>query len=179
MVCRPALWRIPGLLRPGFAVDHIECRGCVSRLFSRFTCGVFAASLGGVSSFDTVQIASKPSLRVITTAKPVTAGTWFQGSIRQVNIRSDRTSVPKPSQNIVNVCRISMLEKKRFPRRTSAFSLSWQRRVGIRSCAGIFVTWDDVWRHCTKTTSWSCFIMILANLSMLCRHESVSKKGSF
>ena len=89
-VCRPALWRIPGLLRPGFAVDHIEYRGRVSRLFSRFTCGVFAASLGGVSSSDAVQIAYQKFLshlmRDIATAKPVTAGTGFQGTIGQVDI---------------------------------------------------------------------------------------------
>lgn len=81
---------MPGLLRPGFAVDHIEYRGCVSRLLSRFTCGVCAASLGGVSPFDAVQVAYQKFLshlmRHIATAHPVTAGTRFQGTIGQVDI---------------------------------------------------------------------------------------------
>jgi hypothetical protein len=87
---RPALWRIPGLLRPGFAVDHIEYRDRVPRLFSHFTCGVFAASLGGVSFFDTFQIAYQKSLshlmRDIATAKPITPGTGFQGIIGEMDI---------------------------------------------------------------------------------------------
>ena len=90
MVCRPALWRIPGLLRPGFAVDHIEYRGRVPRLFSHFTCGVFAASLVGVPSSDTFQIAYQKFLshlvRDIATAQPITPGTGFQGTIGEVDI---------------------------------------------------------------------------------------------
>lgn len=87
---QPALWCIPGLLRPGFAVDPLEYRGRVPRLFSLFTCGVFAASLGGVPSFDTCQIAYQKSLshlmRDIATAKPITPGTGFQGTIGEVDI---------------------------------------------------------------------------------------------
>ena len=90
MVCRPALWRIPGLLRPGFAIDHIECWCRVSRLFSHFTCGVFVASLGGVSFFDTFQIAYQKSLshlvRDIATVQPITPGTRFQGTTGEVDI---------------------------------------------------------------------------------------------
>jgi hypothetical protein len=77
-------------LRPGFAIDHIEYRGRVPRLFSHFTCGVFAASLGGVSFFDTFQIAYQKSLshlvRDIATAQPITPGTRFQGTIGEVDI---------------------------------------------------------------------------------------------
>ena len=90
MVCRPALPRTPGLLRPDFAVDQVKYRGRSSRLFFHFTCGVLAASLGGVSSFDTFQIAYQKSLshlvRDISTAKPITPGTGFQGTIGEVDI---------------------------------------------------------------------------------------------
>jgi hypothetical protein len=83
---RPALWRIPGLLRPGYPVDRIEFRSRLSRLVSCFAGVIFAAAFGGVSAFDAFQITYESSLRVIATAKPITPGTGFQGTIGEVDI---------------------------------------------------------------------------------------------
>jgi hypothetical protein len=59
-------------------------------LFSHFTCGVFAASLVGVSFFDTFQTAYQKFLshlvRGIATVQPITPSTRFQGTIGEVDI---------------------------------------------------------------------------------------------